>query len=100
MSLRNRAESQKKAHVRTDAVIAPAALCARDFASAPLELDLASVAGIVLDVFVVSAEVVSSTSGGGSGGGFGGVCRHEGHGERHGESGRRRGNGLFSRCGG
>ena len=63
-------------------MIAPAALCARDFASAPLELDLASVAGIVLDVFVVSAEVVSSTSGGGSGGGFGGVCRHEGHGER------------------
>lgn len=70
-------------------MIAPAAFCARDFASASLELDLARVGGVVFDVFLVPAKGVSAAGGSSGGGGLGGVCRHgSGGGEKTREAGR------------
>ena len=67
-----------------DAVIAPAALGARDFASATLEFYLAGVAAVVFEVLCVSPKVVSAPGGSSGGGGFGSVCRHERSAERTG----------------
>ncbi len=41
-------------------MIAPTALCARDFAPTPLELYFASMIAVVLDVLGLSSEIVSS----------------------------------------
>ena len=66
------------------AITAPAALGARDFASATLEFYLAGVAAVVFEVFCVSPKVVSAPGGSSGGGGFGSVCRHERSAERTG----------------
>ena len=79
-------------------MIAPAALCARDFTPAPLEFNFAGMTAVVFDVLGVSSEVVPASGGGSGRGGLGGVCRHErGRGWRHSREGGSSGRRVYTR---